>query len=106
MARLTNRQKQEIFSTCYGINPKTLQVDSVSVTKDGRLFRHGIGVPYHIHLIPKGATAQSEIAIVYELEDVIEIPMLLWNNDHHKTRVDELRARAAAMRAERDTGKI
>lgn len=101
MARLTSRQKREIVSTFYGINPKTLQVDSVSLTREGRLSRHGIGVPYHTHLIRQGETPRSEIAIVYELQHVIEIPTLLWNDEDSKRRVDELRARAAAMRAGR-----
>jgi len=104
--KLTSRQKQEIISTFYGINPRTLQVDSVSVTREGRLSRRGIGVTFHTHLIHQGETPRSEIGIVYELDHLIEIPTLLCNDDSSKRRLDELRARAAAMRSEREAEKI
>jgi len=106
MVRLTSRQKQEVVSTFYGINPETLRVDSVSVTREGRLTRRGLGVPCHTHLIHRWDTPRSAIAIVFHLEQVIELPMHLWHHEDSKRRVDELRARASAMRAERDARRV
>lgn len=101
-SRLTIKQKGEIVSTFYGINPTTLQVDSVSVTRGGTLYRHGKGVPNHTHVIATGETPQSEIQIVYQLMDLIEIPSRLWADEYSKKRVAGLEAKAERMRAERD----
>ena len=102
-SRLTNQQKAEIVSTFYGINHKTLQIDRVSVTRGGMLHRSGKGVLSHSHVVHTGETPRSEIRIVYELTDLIEIPSLLWAADSSKQQIAELEEKAARMRAERDS---
>jgi hypothetical protein len=102
-SRLTSRQKEEITSTFYGINRKTLQVESVSVTRGGGLRRSGKGVPNHSHVIHTGETPRSEIWIVYELTDLVEIPSLLWAADSSKQQIAQVEEKAARMRAERDS---
>jgi hypothetical protein len=72
------------------------------VTRAGPLSRSGNGVPNHRHVIATGETPQSEIRIVYQLTDLIEIPSRLWADEHSKRRVAELEAKAARMREERD----
>ncbi len=101
-SRLTSRQKEEFVSTFYGINHDTLQVDRVSVTRGGTLYRSGKGVPKHRHVIATGETPQSEIRIVYQLTHLIEIPSHLWADDYSKKRIAELEAKAARMREGKD----
>ena len=102
VSRLSKQQKEEFVSTFYGINHDTLQVDRVSVTQGGMLYRSGQGVPNHHHPIATGETPQTEIRIVYRLSDLIEIPSHLRADEYSKRRVAELEAKAAQMREERD----
>jgi len=105
MPRLTNEQKQAIVLTFYGINPRTLQVDSVSMTRDRKLTRYGIGVPTRTQIIPDGVTPKSEVVTVFELSDIVEVAAHLSNEEFFKRQIEGLEARAKVMRAERDASK-
>ena len=101
VSRLTSRQKEEITSTFYGIDHDTCQVDRVSVTRGRVLTRQGQGLREYRHPIPTDETPESEIRIVFQLTDMIQVPTLPWVAKLYKGRIAELEAEAERMRAER-----
>jgi hypothetical protein len=72
MARLTKRQKEETISTFFGINPKTFNVEMVSLTRGGTLRKWGPDATFVTHAILHGRQPKSEIITVWGLTDLIE----------------------------------
>ena len=85
-------------STFYGINPKTLQIESVDLMRGRTLVKHGpLGM--HTHPIPAGRSPRGEVIGVYGLDDVIEVPFSMSCLDHPE--VESLKEKAATMRSMR-----
>jgi hypothetical protein len=104
--RLTASQKAEIVSTFYGINPRTLDVESVSVTRDGHMTKWGKGGLMHTHYSAHGNPHKVEISIVYGLIDMFEVHPLFENQENVKQKLAALKQKGAQMRAEKEGAEI
>jgi hypothetical protein len=102
MARLTKRQKDEIITVFFGIDPESLDVIRVSLTRGGTLTRWGRGGHFHQHYVSPPRRAQDEVHIVYSLTDIIEVPVQFENNEMYKGRIDALAAKAKRMKEEKE----
>jgi hypothetical protein len=104
MARLTKRQQDETVSVFYGLNPRTLEVDTVYVTRGGDLTKWTKAGNTHTHHNSHHPNdPRTEIIIVYELTDLIETSPELTNDKHTKLQLAELEAKAAFLRTQRGT---
>ena len=99
MARITTLQQGETVSTYYGINPTTLMVENVNLMKDGTLVQFGDRGIGRTHQVMQGRSAGSEVYVVWGLTDVIEIPSILDGSTSARVVIEELEAKAEAMRA-------
>jgi hypothetical protein len=96
MARRTNRQKEETISIVYGINPQNFEVETVFVTRDGTIRKHGRR-GLRTQVIAPGRQAHSEIATVFGLIDVFETHPQFGESESTRRKLHQLRAKAAAM---------
>jgi hypothetical protein len=96
--RGTQAWKRQTRCTLYGINVHTLEVESVSLTNGGMLTRWSKSGPYS-HPVA-GRQPRSEVVIVFNLTDVIELypPLDTWQTDS----VKRLQEKAADMRGEKE----
>ncbi len=101
MAGKTSRQWQdEITTTFYGINPKTLHVESVTLSRGMMLQRwRGDAGPSGFQ-IKHGRPARSQVAAVFGLTDIMSLTSAedrIVDGDDHP-RVTDLKARASGLR--------
>jgi hypothetical protein len=101
MARLTKRQKDEIITVFFGIDPESLDVVRVSLTRGGTLTRWSRGGHFHQHYVSPPRRAQDEVHIVYSLTDIIAVPVQFENSEMYKSRMDALAAKAKQMKEEK-----
>jgi hypothetical protein len=101
MARLTKPRKQETVTVFYGIN-RMLDVERVSLDRGGTLSRWGRDANLFSHHVGPNRHARSEVVIVFNLTDIIEMPPMAENDASNKQRINELEEKAARMRADRD----
>src|SRR5258708_6630626 len=102
MARKTRANQEEIVTVFYGINPKDWAVDRISATRGGKLSRYKGGHVYS-HQTHSGYAVESEVRIVFELEDIFSTTPLFENSDYVKDKRGQLQAKADRMRVERET---
>ena len=102
LARLTRPGGEEIIETLYGINPKTFEVETVSLNRGGELRKSGKDVEPRTHYVAHARDPKSEVRIAFGLTNVFSVPQALVEQESTKRRVEELRKKAAEMRA----GKI
>lgn len=103
--RLTVSEKSETVAVFYGINPRSFEVDTVFVTRDGHMTKYGKGGFAHDHYNEHGNMHETEIKIVYGLTDLFNVRPELLNSELTKQQLENLRTRAEKMRSERDTAK-
>jgi hypothetical protein len=97
VARHTRPGGEEIIETLYGINSKTFDVETVSLNRGGELRKLGkSGEPHHL---ARGRDPKSEVRIAFGLTNVFSVPQALVDQESTKRRVEELRKRAAEMKA-------
>jgi hypothetical protein len=96
MMRLTRAQREEIVSTFYGINSDTCEVETVAVTRGGKLLRH---TDLSSCILTPGRQVRTEIRLMYGLTDLIEVHPQFQDTEHVKQQLDELKTKAAQMRA-------
>ena len=99
VARLTRLEGGEIIETLYGINPKTFDVETVSLNRGGELRKLGKDVEPRTHHVAHARDPKSEVRIVFGLTNVFSVPQALVDQESTKRRVEELRNRAAEMKA-------
>ena len=66
--------KGEVVGLYYGINPKTLLVERVSVSRGGSLTLQRMGRPDSVYRIKGGRPAYGEINRVFGLTDLVAVP--------------------------------
>lgn len=93
----TKAWKGEITTVFYGINPETLEVDRVTMTRDRTISRLSKSGAMHTHHVLQGRDPRTEVNVVYHLTDIVQLPAFLAAGD--KPQVKELEAKAAAMKA-------
>jgi hypothetical protein len=98
LARLTRRGGEEIIETLYGINPKTFEVETVSLNRGGELRKLGKDVEPRTHHVAHARDPKSEARIAFGLTNVFSVPQALVDQESTKRRVEELRKRAAEMK--------
>jgi hypothetical protein len=98
MMRLTRAQREEIVSTFHGINSDSYQVETVGLTRGGRLLRHS---DLSTYALTPGRQVRTEIRLVYGLSDLIEVHPQFQDTEHVKQQLEELKTKAAQMRAGR-----
>jgi hypothetical protein len=98
MARLTKHQEGEIVEMFYGINPKTFEVDRVSLTRGGTLSRWNKNGNYS-HPVFKGRDARAEVIIVFGLTDIHSVSQVSFGSEYEKRILEELKTKAAEMKA-------
>lgn len=97
----TKAFKGEIVREYYGINRNTLEIESVTETRGGTLTKWDKdGMPRNAATKP-GSSARTEVLIVFGLIDVVEFSMF-HNEESKKKAIEELTAKAAKMKSERD----
>ena len=95
----TRRESEEIIETLYGINPKTFEVETVSLNRSGELRKRGKGgEPHHV---ARGRDPKSEVRTAFGLTNVFSVPEALVDQESTKRRVEGLRERAAEMKRTR-----
>lgn len=99
MARLTKREAQQIVEVFYGIDPKTFEVERVSLTRDGVLHKYNRDGLHGTHAILHGRQARTEIIIVWHLTDLISFPVGLDDDEYRKSRIAEMGALAEQKKA-------
>lgn len=89
----------------YGIDPKTFEVKRISLTNDNLLHYYGEHGSYD-HAVLRGRMPRNEVAIVWHLSDIIEVPAGFEDDDFEKRKVQDLRAKADSKKkaAEADKG--
>jgi hypothetical protein len=97
MGRLTKQQQREIVSEFYGINLKTYEVESVSLTRGGMLTKWGKDATYIEHPVA-GRQARTEVVIVFGLSEIFEVTQFD-DREYTKRKVAELQAKADTMKA-------
>lgn len=99
VARLTSREGVEIIETLYGINPKTFDVETVSLNRGGELRKLGKDVEPRTHRMAHARDPKAEVRIAFGLTNVFSVPQALVDQEVTKRRVEELWKRAAEMKA-------
>jgi hypothetical protein len=97
--RTTKQAKNETVVVYHGINPRTCQVESVYVTRDGHMTRYRRGLEAYTHYNAHGNSYEVEIGIVFGLHDMFWTKPQFSNDACSRERLDELEARAAQLRA-------
>jgi hypothetical protein len=100
MAGSTKKRRSEPIRYYYGINPRTFEVESITVSRDGTMTK---GV--HSHYILPGSRDLA-LSLVYEgLTDIIMITPAELQAEHTKKMITELREKAARTRAEHEANQ-
>jgi hypothetical protein len=94
MAGQNRRKSGEIVSVCYGINPRSQQVDTVWVKRDGS---YSIGA--HDYSNQHGNPIEAELSLYHGMTDTICFLISQRDDDNTKAMVAELKAKAAALKA-------
>jgi hypothetical protein len=98
MTTKTSEQlKAELIHLFYGIDPRTLFVGSVTVSRGGVLTCRRTGKPPSSYRIRDGKPAYEEIVRVFGLTDLISISPANFGSAEH-TSVSALNVRAEAKR--------
>lgn len=100
MARKTRRQQEEIINEIYGINSKTFEVESISVTRGGTMTRYGKDGGFYTHHIEHGRPARGEAGIVFGLVELVDVHPLYAGAEQRKIITERLKVKAAEMKAE------
>ena len=90
----------------YGIEPNTLDVTRVSLTRGGTLTQWGRGGHTHRHYVIPPRCALDEIHIVYSLTHIIEIPTRLEHEQAFKDRIAGLRETAKRLREKQEAHQV
>lgn len=100
MARRTKQQESETVETFWGINPKTFEVECVSLTRGGMLRKFNADMIQSNHAVLFGRKPIHEVSIVWGLTDIISFPTIQDGSEYAKRGIAELKELAAKKKAE------
>jgi hypothetical protein len=103
--RTTNQAKNETVAIYHGINPRTFEVETVYVTRDGHMTKYGKDLDAYTHYSAHGNLHEVEIRIVFELRDMFWVHPQFSNEASTRERLEELKAKATQMRAEKEANE-
>ncbi len=93
--------RAELVNTFFGIDPVSLLVDTVTVSRGGTLTRSGAGKTPISYRIKGGKPARAEVSRVFGLTDLVAIAPSMADGHEHPL-VTALQRRAAERRRARD----
>jgi hypothetical protein len=99
MPRRTKYLHEETIATFYGINPRTFEVERVSLTRGRTLKKWTNAKEFMTHPIPPGRRPKAEIVTAWGLTELIEVLPHESYSEGTKRKVDELRAKAGELRS-------
>jgi hypothetical protein len=100
MTRRTKQSDNVIVEEFYGINSLTFEVEQVWLTRGGVLSKFTKDGVLFQHAIAPGRQARAEVIIVFNLIDIFNVHPQFENKEETKRRVEELKAKAAQMKAD------
>lgn len=89
MAKNSRTSQSEITTTFYGINPKTYEIEVVSLTRGGKLSRLKDGTNLWTATVPVGA-AKHEIVVQLGLVEIVETSAQFAGDEQRKKIIQEL----------------
>jgi hypothetical protein len=92
----TKAYRQETVAVFYGIDPKTLTVQPVWLSRD-RMLTTFVGEQLVSHFVMGARSPSAEIVAAWGLTDILELTPA--TDARYSPRVKKLEAKAAAMRA-------
>jgi hypothetical protein len=99
MGRMTKREEGLIVESFYGIDPKTFEVERVSLTKGNDLRKMGRNLQSYTHSILHGRDPRTEIIIVWHLSDIISFREGVFTDEQIKEGVERLKVLAEERKA-------
>lgn len=99
MAKPEKAPEHEITTNFFGINPKTYDVESVSLTRGGTLLRVRNGADFWSANVPVTA-AKHEIAARLGLVEIVETSAQNTDEEQRRKIVEDLETKAEIMKQE------
>ena len=97
MPRLTKAQENETTRVYYGINRDTCEIELVFLHRNGRLTNHSAS-PSSCY-VTNNSDAESEIRLTWHLTELVSYLPGMDNNPGVKRDIEDLKEKAAAMKA-------
>ena len=92
---MAKNNQDEYIRVYYGININTREVQSVWVTRGGKM-----SCGSHSHTIMPSRNIISEMMVVFEIADTISFQPADIQHDHAKVQIEQLKVRADEMKKE------
>lgn len=99
MAKSEASLEDEVTTNFFGINPKTYEVESLSLTRGGTLLRAGNGAEYWSASVPV-ASAKHEIAVRLGLVEIVEASVQNTSEEQRRKIMEDLETKAEIMKQE------
>jgi hypothetical protein len=90
----------QITTNFFGINPKTYEIESISLTRGGMLSRTGGGAGAWSTKVPDAAAAKQEIAHRLGLVEIVEASVQDSGEQQRQRIVEDLETKAEIMKQE------
>ncbi|MBI5322527.1 hypothetical protein [Bradyrhizobium sp.] len=94
------KPEDQITTNFFGINPKTYEVESISLTRGGALSRVGDGSKYWNAKVPDAAAAKQEIAHRLGLVEIVEASVQSTGEQQLRKIMEDLETKAEIMKQE------
>lgn len=99
MSKPETRAKDEITTNFFGINPKTYEIESISLTRGGTLSRVSDGADKWSVDVPVTA-AKHEIAVRLGLVEIVETSTHNSDEEQRRKIIEDLETKAEIMKQE------
>jgi hypothetical protein len=99
MAKPEKSPDDEVTTNFFGINPKTYEIESVSLTRGGTLLRVGDGADNWSATVPVAA-ARHEIAVRLGLVEIVETSAQTTGEELRRKIIEDLETKAEIMKQE------
>jgi hypothetical protein len=99
MASGTTKKTDEYVRIFYGIHNKSYEFKSVWLTRGGTLSSTNSNGQHSSYKIGHAHDAKNVVANVFGLTDVLDVSIAMIENTSFKKRLEELEAKASAMKA-------
>ena len=98
MAKLEKLPEDEITTSFFDINPKTYEIETVSLTRGSTLSREGNGAGWSAN-VPLAA-AKDEIAVRLGLVEIVEMSAQRTGEEQRRKIIEDLETKAEIMKQE------
>ena len=94
------KPEDQVTTNFFGINPKTYEIESMSLTRGGTLSRIGGGAGNWSTKVPDAATARQEIAHRLGLVEIVEASAQDTGEQQRQKIMEDLETKAEIMKQE------